>query len=73
LGLINDILDTAKLEQGAVELEVLPFSLRDICQQTIDSLRLTTERSSIEPDHGLPETVNDRFWVMPCVFGGFCG
>jgi signal transduction histidine kinase len=46
LGLINDILDTAKLEQGAVELEVLPFSLRDICQQTIDSLRLTTERKA---------------------------
>jgi signal transduction histidine kinase len=37
LGLINDILDTAKLEQGAVELEVLPFSLQDICQQTIDT------------------------------------
>ena len=61
LGLINDILDTAKLEQGAVELEVLPFSLRDICQQTIDSLRLTTERKGIGLIMDYPETVNDRF------------
>jgi PAS domain S-box-containing protein len=61
LGLINDILDTAKLEQGAVEMEELPFSLRDVCQQTIDTLRLTTERKGIGLIMDYPESINDRF------------
>jgi len=61
LGLINDILDTAKLEQGAVELEELPFSLRDVCQQTIDTLRLTTEHKGIGLIMDYPESVHDRY------------
>ncbi|WP_137009494.1 MHYT domain-containing protein [Aquitalea aquatilis] len=61
LGLINDILDTAKLEQGAVELEELPFSLRNVCQQTIDTLKLTTERKGISLIIEYPESINDHF------------
>lgn len=40
LGLLNDILDTAKLEKGAVQLENQPFSLFDLCQQLLDVFRL---------------------------------
>ncbi|MEL0166620.1 MAG: PAS domain S-box protein [Pseudomonadaceae bacterium] len=35
LGLLNDILDTAKLEKGAVQLETQDFSLYELCQQLI--------------------------------------
>lgn len=38
LGLLNDILDTVKLEKGAVQLEARDFSLRQLCQQLLDML-----------------------------------
>ncbi|MFG6413676.1 MHYT domain-containing protein [Roseateles sp. DC23W] len=47
LGLLNDILDTAKLEKGAVELERLDFSLRAVCEQTLNSLRLGAQRKGL--------------------------
>jgi len=40
LRLLNDILDTAKLEKGAVELEVADFSLQEVCDQILASLRI---------------------------------
>ena len=47
LGLLNDILDTAKLEKGAVELEQLDFSLHAVCEQTFNSLRLGAQRKGL--------------------------
>lgn len=41
LRLLNDILDTAKLDKGAMTLEALDFSLRNLCQLTLDTLRIT--------------------------------
>ncbi len=37
--LINDILDIEKLESGALLLELAPLDLRDVAQQSIDSVR----------------------------------
>lgn len=39
LHLLNDILDTAKLERGAVRLEVKPFDLRVLCEQALSTLQ----------------------------------
>ena len=47
LGLLNDILDTAKLERGAVELESLDFSLPELCRQVCDALRLSAEAKGL--------------------------
>ncbi|WP_150426995.1 PAS domain S-box protein [Dechloromonas sp. CZR5] len=47
LYLLNDILDTAKLERGAVELEIKDFSLRDVCMQVIASLRVNAQAKSL--------------------------
>lgn len=59
LGLLNDILDTAKLERGAVELEALDFSLRELCQQVCEALRLSAEGKglslSLDYQAGLPD------------------
>ena len=59
LRLLNDILDTAKLEKGAVELESADFSLRELCQQILDSLQITASKKGLPlvldyPSH-LPE------------------
>ncbi|HRL22828.1 MAG TPA: MHYT domain-containing protein [Alcaligenes sp.] len=48
LGLLNDILDTTKLERGSVELENIDFSLRDLCSQVVASLRLAAEAKHLE-------------------------
>ena len=43
LTLLNDILDTAKLERGAVELERKDFSLREVCMQVLATLRVNAQ------------------------------
>ncbi|WP_298208758.1 PAS domain S-box protein [Acidovorax sp.] len=48
LRLLNDILDTAKLEKGAVELEIADFSLPEVCDQILASLRIHAARKQIE-------------------------
>jgi PAS domain S-box-containing protein len=47
LGLLNDILDTAKLEKGALELEQIDFSLHDLCQHICKSLRLSAQAKGL--------------------------
>ncbi|KAB2888094.1 MAG: PAS domain-containing protein, partial [Burkholderiaceae bacterium] len=60
LRLLNDILDTAKLEKGAVDLEIEDFSLRELCEQILASLRIAAGKKGLplvldypeaEPDH----------------------
>ncbi len=48
LRLLNDILDTARLEKGAVELELAPFSLRELCTHLHASLLLEAQTRSLE-------------------------
>ncbi|WP_447591443.1 PAS domain S-box protein [Aquipseudomonas campi] len=47
LGLLNDILDTAKLEKGALELEHVDFSLRELCEHICASLRLEAQSKGL--------------------------
>jgi PAS domain S-box-containing protein len=47
LGLLNDILDTAKLEKGVVELEYVDFSLRELCIDIVSSLRLSAQEKNL--------------------------
>ena len=59
LRLLNDILDTAKLEKGAVELELADFSLRELCGQILASLRITAQRKGLELRLDYPDTLPD--------------
>jgi len=54
LGLLNDILDTAKLDRGAIELEAIDFSLPELCEQVCAALRLSAERKglNLQIDYG---------------------
>lgn len=56
LRLLNDILDTAKLDKGAVALEVQDFSLRALCGQILDSLRISASRKGLPLVLDYPET-----------------
>ncbi|WP_244885464.1 MHYT domain-containing protein [Herbaspirillum chlorophenolicum] len=48
LGLLNDILDTTKLEKGGVTLEHIDFSLQEVAQQIVTSLRLNAEKKRLD-------------------------
>ncbi|WP_326539641.1 PAS domain S-box protein [Pseudorhodoferax sp.] len=59
LGLLNDILDTAKLEKGAVELEIADFSLRQLCEQVVASMRLSAEKKGLALALHYPAVLSD--------------
>ncbi|MDP9900182.1 PAS domain S-box protein [Variovorax ginsengisoli] len=48
LALLNGVLDTAKLEKGALELEQVDFALRETIEQAVDSLRLDAEHKRLD-------------------------
>ena len=39
LGILNDILDLSKLDSGMLELESLPFNLRQLCAEVVELFR----------------------------------
>ncbi|MGQ2966088.1 PAS domain S-box protein [Methylophilus sp.] len=48
LHLLNDILDSAKLEKGMLELEILDFSMRELVDSVISSLWLQARKKQLE-------------------------
>ncbi|SDK74187.1 PAS domain S-box-containing protein [Methylophilus rhizosphaerae] len=48
LYLLNDILDSAKLEKGMLELEMLDFSMRELVDSVISSLWLQARQKNLE-------------------------
>ena len=61
LRLLNDILDTAKLEKGAVELEAADFSLQDLSEQILASLRIHAAKKGLALEVDYPADV-PQFW-----------
>ena len=61
LRLLNDILDTAKLDKGAVVLEQAPFSPRELCEQVLASLRINADKKGLylrlDMDQAVPHFV----------------
>ena len=48
LGIINDVLDFSKVESGKVELEQLPFSLRDSVGDAVKALAFRSSEKGLE-------------------------
>ncbi|MEJ0008306.1 MAG: response regulator [Steroidobacteraceae bacterium] len=56
LGIINDILDFSKMEVGKLELESVPFSIRDVTEDVLETLAERAHSKGLElmceiPDH----------------------
>jgi two-component system sensor histidine kinase/response regulator len=60
LGIINDILDFSKIEAGKLNLEEIPFSVRDSVGDTLKSLGLRAHRKELELAWQAAEDVPDR-------------
>ncbi|MCA1685108.1 MAG: HAMP domain-containing protein, partial [Planctomycetia bacterium] len=57
LGMINDILDLAKIESGKMEVRSEDFSLRDICEALTSLARPISERKNINLECRLDEAI----------------
>lgn len=61
LGLINDILDTTKLESMKFELEQADFSLRSVAMQVESALRIQAKAKGLEFVTDYPERMPEYF------------
>jgi len=59
LHLLNDILDTSKLDRGALELESLPFSLPELVHQLCAEQSIQAERKRLKLHGAVPTDVGD--------------
>jgi signal transduction histidine kinase len=57
LGMINDILDLAKIESGKMEVRVEDFSVRDVCEGLANLARPIAERKNIDLQCRLDEAI----------------
>ncbi|MBW8885861.1 MAG: PAS domain S-box protein, partial [Planctomycetia bacterium] len=62
LGVINDVLDFSKVESGRVELEWLPFSLRETVGDAVKSLALRSHDKGLELALDVSRDVPD--WLL---------
>ena len=59
LTLLNDLLDSAKIESGKLDLESAPFSLRRVLEQTSRVFALRAGEKGLDFRCNVPETVPD--------------
>ncbi|MGC8643558.1 MAG: ATP-binding protein [Isosphaeraceae bacterium] len=57
LGMINDILDLAKIESGKMEVRIEDFSIRDVCEALANLTRPMADRKNITLDCRLEEAI----------------
>src|SRR6185312_16146486 len=57
LGMINDILDLAKIESGKMEVRSEDFSIRDVCEALVSLARPIAERKNIDLDCRLDDAI----------------
>jgi signal transduction histidine kinase/CheY-like chemotaxis protein len=57
LGIINDILDFSKIEAGKLELDMVPFSLREVVEDAVDILAEKAHSKGLELLCDIPSDV----------------
>jgi len=60
MGILNDILDFSKIEARKIEMESIPFRLRDTLHVMIASVALLAEKKGLELAYHVPPDVPDR-------------
>jgi len=60
MSIINDILDFSKIEAKKIELESIPFRLRDTVHAMITGVSLLAEKKGLELAYHIPPSVPDR-------------
>lgn len=63
LGLVNDLLDIAKLESGKLALTISEFEIRELVMQCIETMQLLAYKKSVNLQMHLGHE-NDEVWVQ---------
>ena len=61
LHLLNDILDFSRMEAGSLQLEALPFSLREIVEQTVAVFAPTARKKGLDLQFDIAPEMPDVF------------
>jgi signal transduction histidine kinase/CheY-like chemotaxis protein len=61
LNLLNDILDISKVESGKLELESIPFDLREIVENTVRLLAPTAHAKNVTVYTSIDPALSERF------------
>ncbi len=69
LGIINNVLDTSKIEAGMLELEYLHFNLRDVCQQTLIIYRDSAETKNLSLELEISPDMHNFYMGDPVRIG----
>lgn len=59
LRLLNEILDIAKLEEGAISLELRSFNFKDLCEQITASVKIHADKKQLAVELDFDENVPD--------------
>lgn len=65
INLINEVLDLAKIESGRIELEAVPFDVRDILDNVVSLFSEKSQTKGIEVSLNL----KDGFYPLQYCFG----
>ena len=57
--LLNDILDVAKLEQGKLQIESVPFSLANVIEDIVESFGLSARNKGLMLNYSINESLAD--------------
>ena len=60
MNIINDILDFSKIEANKIDLETIPFNLRDTVHAIVSGVALLAEKKGLELAYQIPPDVPDR-------------
>ena len=65
LSLINDILDFSKIEAGKLDLEYIPFNLREILEDVTHLYASQALSKNIQLEQLMPASINDYYYGDP--------
>jgi PAS domain S-box-containing protein len=65
MNIINDILDFSKIEAKKIELDPVPFNLRDTIHNIISLLAIQADKKGLELAYSIPPDVPDRVIADP--------
>ncbi len=69
LGIINNILDTSKIEAGMLELESLHFSMREVCEQALTIYQDSAENKGLSLEFEMDPNMNNYYVGDPVRIG----